>query len=93
MKATRFHRPFNPLSRRCPDVAFDHGFFNEGSFLACIENLPEAIVTLDTNPFTVGRTPHRPGLRALVLRADAARVSGTQLPRVFMTVVPEDAAA
>ncbi|HYD83264.1 MAG TPA: hypothetical protein VEA63_04415 [Opitutus sp.] len=33
MKAPRLNRLFNPRTRRCFDVAIDHGFFNEASFL------------------------------------------------------------
>ncbi|PAW62553.1 MAG: aldolase, partial [Opitutia bacterium Tous-C1TDCM] len=63
MKTARLHRLFNPRSRRCFDVALDHGFFNEPSFLAGIENLPAAIRTLvdaapDAIQLTVGQAPH-----------------------------------
>ena len=39
MKAFRLNRLFNPKSKRCFDVAIDHGFFNERGFLNGIENL------------------------------------------------------
>ena len=45
MKIARLNRLFNPQTRRCFDVALDHGFFNEASFLGGIENLPRAIET------------------------------------------------
>lgn len=38
MKAARLHRLFNAESRRCFDIAIDHGFFNEAAFLAGIED-------------------------------------------------------
>lgn len=91
MKAARLSRLFNPKSGRCFDVAIDHGFFNEASFLAGIENLPRAIETLvdaapDAIQLTVGQAPHLQKLPvrhkpALVLRTDVANVYGNQLPR------------
>ncbi len=91
MKAARLNRLFNPVTRRCFDVAIDHGFFNEASFLAGIENLPKAVATLveaapDAIQLTVGQAPHLQSLPvkgkpALVLRTDVANVYGTQLPR------------
>ena len=66
MKTARLHRLFNPRTGRCFDVALDHGFFNEGSFLAGIENLPSAVATLvaaapDAIQLTVGQAPHLQG--------------------------------
>ncbi len=91
MKAARLNRLFNPVTRRCFDVAIDHDFFNEASFLAGIENLPKAVATLveaapDAIQLTVGQAPHLQSLPvkgkpALVLRTDVANVYGTQLPR------------
>lgn len=91
MKTARLHRLFNPKTGRCFDVAIDHGFFNEGGFLAGIENLPRAVETLvaaapDAIQLTVGQAPHLQKLPvrhkpALVLRTDVANVYGTQLPR------------
>ena len=46
MKAYRLNRLFNAKSGRCFDVAVDHGFFNERSFLKGIENLDAAVQTL-----------------------------------------------
>ena len=95
MKAARLHRLFNPKSGRCFDVAIDHGFFNEGSFLAGIENLPRAIETLvgaapDAIQLTIGQAPHLQklpvrGKPALVLRTDVANVYGQQLPRALFS--------
>ena len=46
MKAARLNRLFHPKSRRCFDVAIDHGFFNEYSFLAGIENIEKAVTAI-----------------------------------------------
>ena len=101
LKTARLHRLFNPKTRRCFDVALDHGFFNEGSFLAGIENLPRAIEILaeagpDAIQLTVGQAPHLQRLPrrpkpALVVRTDAANVYGTQLPRALFSRILEDA--
>jgi DhnA family fructose-bisphosphate aldolase class Ia len=92
---------FNPRTGRCFDVALDHGFFNEGSFLAGIENLPRAIEILaaaapDAIQLTVGQAPHLQRLPrrpkpALVLRTDVANVYGTQLPRALFSRILDDA--
>ena len=34
MKTARLNRLFNPATGRCFDVALDHGFLNDPSFLA-----------------------------------------------------------
>lgn len=101
MKIARLHRLFNPKTERCFDVAVDHGFFNEASFLSGIENLPQAVATLvdaapDAIQLTLGQArhlqslpvPHKP---ALVLRTDVANVYGTQLPRTLFSRVIEEA--
>ena len=100
MKAYRLNRLFNPKSNRCFDVAIDHGFFNEGSFLAGIEDLPGAVATLvaaapDAIQLTVGQAPHLQGLPvrgkpALVLRTDVANVYGTRLPRTLFSRMIEE---
>jgi class I fructose-bisphosphate aldolase len=100
MKAARLHRLFNPRSGRCLDVAIDHGFFNEGSFLAGIENLPRAVATLvaaapDAIQLTVGQAPHLQGMPArgkpaLVLRTDVANVYGRRLPRALYSRMIEE---
>ena len=100
MKSARLHRLFHPQSHRCFDVALDHGFFNEPSFLAGIENLPRAIATLvaaapDAIQLTVGQAPHLQKLPvrpkpALVLRTDVANVYGTQLPRTLFSRMIEE---
>jgi DhnA family fructose-bisphosphate aldolase class Ia len=100
MKAARLNRLFNPQTGRCFDVAIDHGFFNEASFLAGIENLPQSIATLvaaapDAIQLTVGQASHLQGLPirpkpALVLRTDVANVYGNQLPRTLFSRIIAD---
>jgi fructose-bisphosphate aldolase, class I len=100
MKTARLNRLFNPQTGRCFDVAIDHGFFNEASFLAGIENLPKAIATLvaaapDAIQLTLGQAPHLQGLPirpkpALVLRTDVANVYGNQLPRTLFSRIIAD---
>ena len=100
MKTARLNRLFNPPTGRCFDVAIDHGFFNEGSFLAGIENLPEAIATLvaaapDAIQLTVGQAPHLQAMPvrpkpALVLRTDVANVYGNKLPRALFSRIIGD---
>ena len=99
MKSARLNRLFNPRTQRCFDVAIDHGFFNEASFLAGIENLPQAVATLveaapDAIQLTVGQARHLQALPvrgkpALVLRTDVANVYGTELPRSLFSRVIE----
>jgi len=101
MKTARLNRLFNPVTRRCFDVAVDHGFFNEASFLAGIEDLPKAVEILaragpDAIQLTVGqaRLLQQLPLRckpALVLRTDVANVYGTKLPRTLFSRMIEDA--
>ncbi|MBC8040464.1 MAG: aldolase [Opitutaceae bacterium] len=100
MKTARLNRLFNPQTGRCFDVAIDHGFFNEASFLAGIENLPKAIATLvaaapDAIQLTLGQAPHLQGLPirpkpALVLRTDVANVYGNQLSRTLFSRIIAD---
>jgi len=95
MKAFRLNRLFNAKSRRCFDVAIDHGFFNEGGFLAGIENLETSVRTLvaaapDAIQLTIGQAEllqSIPGRDkpALVLRTDVANVYGRELPRVLFS--------
>lgn len=101
MKIARLNRLFNPRTRRCFDVALDHGFFNEGSFLSGIENLPRAIGTIvaagpDAIQLTIGQAAHLQtlpvrGKPALVLRTDVANVYGVNLPRVLFSRMIEEA--
>ena len=79
----------------CFDVAIDHGFFNEASFLAGIEDMPRAVATIvaaspDAIQLTVGQAPHvqrLPGKAkpALVLRTDVANVYGPSLPHMLFS--------
>lgn len=96
----RLNRLLGP-DGKCFDVAIDHGFFNEWSFLAGIENMPAAIRTIvAANPDAIQLGPgqarllqdiagkHKP---ALVLRTDAANVYGKALPRYLFSQLIEDA--
>ncbi len=86
----RLRRLFNPASDRCLDIAVDHGFFGEKSFLRGIEDLPAAVDTLaqarpDAIQLTVGQARLLQGQGgrerpALVLRTDVANVYGAPLP-------------
>ncbi|HEY1848088.1 MAG TPA: hypothetical protein VGG37_02725 [Opitutaceae bacterium] len=100
MKEARLNRLFNPRTGRCLDVAIDHGFFNEASFLPGIEDLPRAVETLvaagpDAIQLTVGQAPHLQrlpvrGKPALVLRTDVANIYGPKLPsRLFSRMIAE----
>jgi len=95
MKGFRLNRLFHPRSRRCFDVAIDHGFFNEYGFLSGIENLEKTVQILveaapDAIQLTVGQAPllqslpgrHKP---SLVLRTDVANVYGKELPRALFS--------
>ena len=46
MKTYRLNRLFNPQTKRCFDVAVDHGFFGEQEFHLGIENLDQVVRTL-----------------------------------------------
>jgi len=95
----RLNRLFNPRSHRALDVAVDHGFFGETSFLAGIENMRSVIDTLvaagpDAIQLTLGQARllqelpgrHKP---ALVLRTDVANVYGNPLDsHIFSHHVP-----
>jgi DhnA family fructose-bisphosphate aldolase class Ia len=80
---------------RCFDVAVDHGFFGERSFLEGIEDMQQVIATLvaanpDAIQLSIGQAPvlqRIPGKMkpALVLRADIANVYGKRLPRVLFS--------
>ena len=95
MKIFRLNRLFNPVSKRCLDVAVDHGFFNELNFLSGIEDLAKAVgVLVEANPdaiqLTVGQAEllqRIPGKSkpALVLRTDVANVYGKELPRTLFS--------
>jgi DhnA family fructose-bisphosphate aldolase class Ia len=95
MIQARLNRLFHPRSGRCFDVAIDHGFFNEPSFLSGIEDIANAVKTVveaapDAIQLTVGQAPvlqslpgrHKP---SLVLRTDVANVYGKALPRTLFS--------
>lgn len=85
----RLNRLFNPASGRCLDVAVDHGFFGEPSFLAGIEDMAATVDTLvAAAPDAIQLTPGQAQLLqsragkdkpALVLRTDVANVYGNPL--------------
>ena len=89
MSVYRLNRLFNPQSRRALDVAVDHGFFGERSFLTGIEDMAAVVRTLvAANPDAVQLTLGHarllqavPGKQkpALVLRSDVANVYGNPL--------------
>lgn len=86
---------------RCFDVALDHGFFNEPSFLQGIEDLRSTVHTIaeagpDAIQLTIGQAEHLqsiPGKRkpSLVLRTDVANVYGRELPRTLFSHAVDDA--
>ena len=83
----RLHRLF-AADGRCFDVAVDHGFFGEATFLAGIEDMAAAIATLvDAAPDAIQLSPGQapllqrirgPRKPALVLRTDVANVYGRE---------------
>jgi DhnA family fructose-bisphosphate aldolase class Ia len=96
----RLNRLFAP-DGKCFDVAIDHGFFNEGGFLAGIEDMRAAVTTIvaanpDAIQLTIGQAPllqSVPGKAkpALVLRTDVANVYAKQLPRHLFSELIQDA--
>ncbi|MGB0582192.1 MAG: class I fructose-bisphosphate aldolase [Limisphaerales bacterium] len=89
MKEFRLNRLFNADSKRCLDVAMDHGVFNEPPFLDGLENMRRAVQTVaNANPdavqLTIGQAHYLqsiPGRQkpSLVLRTDVANVYGQNL--------------
>ncbi|WP_339904695.1 aldolase [uncultured Cyclobacterium sp.] len=100
MKLSRMNRLFNEKSGKCFDVAIDHGFFSEFTFLSGIENISSSVkVLIDADPdaiqLTVGQARHLqavPGKRkpALVLRTDVANVYGLELQDVLYSRMIEE---
>jgi DhnA family fructose-bisphosphate aldolase class Ia len=82
-------------SGKCFDVAIDHGFFNEFSFLGGIESMEKAIETIvaanpDAIQLTVGQAEVLQRIKgkqkpSLVLRTDVANVYGAQLPKALFS--------
>ncbi len=100
MKNYRLNRLFNRKSGNCFDVAIDHGFFNEYSFLHGIENIKNAVdVLVDAAPdaiqLTIGQAHYLQSILgrekpSLVLRTDVANVYGKQLPRALFSRMIEN---
>jgi len=85
---------------KCFDVAIDHGFFNELSFLGGIENMDNAVkAVFKANPDAIQLSSGQanllqnyPGKQkpALVLRTDVANVYGKSLPSyLFSELIQE----
>ncbi|MET6996101.1 class I fructose-bisphosphate aldolase [Chitinophaga defluvii] len=102
MKAYRLNRLFNPASGKCFNVAIDHGFFNEYTFLEGIEDIKAAVELVagagpDAVQLTVGQAKYLqaiPGKQrpALVLRTDVANVYGSALSAASFSKVIDQAA-
>jgi class I fructose-bisphosphate aldolase len=84
---------------RCFDVAVDHGFFNERSFLNGIENMDKSLRTLvEAGPDAIQVSPGLarvfqalPSPRpALVLRTDVANVYPPELPAHLFSELIDD---
>jgi class I fructose-bisphosphate aldolase len=86
---------------RCFDVAIDHGFFNERTFLNGIEDMRHVVaIIVEANPDAIqlspGLAPMLQGIPgktkpSLVLRTDVANVYGKALPRFLFSRLVEDA--
>ena len=99
MSQFRLKRLFNSRSGKALDVAVDHGFFGESSFVRGIEDMDAAVGTLvragpDALQLTLGQArilQRIPGKQkpALVLRTDVANVYGNSLDsHIFSHHVP-----
>ena len=99
MSLYRLNRLFNAQSGRALDVAVDHGYFGEPSFIAGIEDMEGVIATLvaanpDAIQLTLGQARHLQRVAgrhkpALVLRTDVANVYGNPIdPYIFSRHVP-----
>jgi class I fructose-bisphosphate aldolase len=90
----RLNRMFSAQGK-CFDVAIDHGFFNEISFLQGIEKMQWAIETIvkagpDCIQLSIGQAGHLQSIPgklkpALVLRTDVANIYGSGLPRFLFS--------
>ncbi len=95
----RLNRLFS-ADGKCFDVAVDHGFFGERSFLDSIENMPGVVQTLvaanpDAIQLSIGQASLLqtiPGKQkpALVLRTDVANVYGKSLPSYLYSHLIEE---
>ncbi|NJC24478.1 DhnA family fructose-bisphosphate aldolase class Ia [Arthrobacter pigmenti] len=99
MSQFRLNRLFNASSGKALDVAVDHGFFGESSFITGIEDMDAVVATLvranpDAVQLTLGQArilQRIPGKQkpALVLRTDVANVYGDPLDsHIFSHHVP-----
>ncbi|MCC6425596.1 MAG: aldolase [Phycisphaerales bacterium] len=84
---------------KCFDVAIDHGFFDEASFLTGIEDMRLAVARVceampDAVQLSPGMARHlqeKKGTKpALVLRTDIANCYGTPLPRTLFSRLVDD---
>ncbi len=99
MTKPRLNR-FLAADGKCFDVAVDHGFFNEPSFLGGIEDMARTVRALvkarpDAIQLSVGQARHLQSIPgkdkpALVLRTDVANVYGKDLPRHLFSDLIED---
>jgi len=90
----RMNRLFAP-DGNCFDVAVDHGFFGERSFLGAIEDMQSVVHTLveaapDAIQLSIGQAKYLQNIPgkykpALVLRTDIANVYGGKLPRTLFS--------
>ena len=86
---------------RCFDVAIDHGFFNERTFLDGIEDMRRVVATIvaanpDAIQLSPGLAPMLQGIPgktkpSLVLRTDVANIYGKALPRFLFSRLVEGA--
>lgn len=101
MTNPRMQRLFDPVSSRCLDVAVDHGFFGEPSFLQGIGHMPTVINTLvEANPDAIQLSPGQARILqsvpvrprpALVMRTDVANIYGDRVPDRPFSELIEDA--
>lgn len=99
MTKARLNR-FLAADGKCFDVAIDHGFFGEHTFLDGIQNMEGAIKAVvkaapDAIQLSVGQAPilqSIPGKNkpALVLRTDVANVYGKEFPRTLFSLMIEE---
>ncbi|TBL74643.1 class I fructose-bisphosphate aldolase [Paenibacillus thalictri] len=94
----RMNRLFH-VDGKCFDVAIDHGFFNEYSFLSGIESIEKAVqIICEANPDAVQLScgqarflqnipgKHKP---SLVIRADVANVYNKELPKYVFSKISD----
>jgi fructose-bisphosphate aldolase, class I len=82
---------------KCFDVAIDHGFFGEISFLAGIESIQKAVETVvtaapDVVQLSLGQARHLQNIRgpnkpSLALRSDVSNVYGSSLPSALFSEI------